>query len=132
MGIELRAHSLVMNDSVCFNPTMRFYKTFVAVLLVLFSIGTVHAATMGVTMAFATVQDAPAMHCHEMDGHAGDDHAKPHQANACASCVACVPMMSAQSPCHTLPKATAAQNPHSEASYASFIGKLPHRPPISA
>jgi hypothetical protein len=119
---------------MCFNSIMRFYRTFAALLLVLFSIGTVHAASMGIAVQFAATQDAPVMHCHDMGDNAehGDHHVKPHQGNACTSCAACVPMMFSQAAWRTFAGNQTEENPHNEASYASFIGKLPHRPPISA
>lgn len=119
---------------MCSNKRMRSYRTFVALLLVLFSIGTVHAASIGIAMSFAAAQDAPVMHCHAMGDQAehGDHHVKPHPGNACTSCAACVPMMPSQACWHTFSGEQSAENPHDEASYASVIGKLPHRPPISA
>lgn len=112
---------------------MRFYRLFVILLLVLFCIGTVHAASMGVAMQLSDVQDAAVMHCHDTSGDDdGHDHAKPHHGNFCTSCAACVPMLTGASRVLPAFDSIPAHNPHREASYASFIGKLPHRPPISA
>jgi hypothetical protein len=111
---------------------MRVYRSFVAVLLVLFSIGTVHAAAMGVTMKLQAAPESPVMHCHDIDPDAGDNHAKPHHGNICTSCAACVPqLMLVVTVLPALP-AHPTQNPHSEASYFLFIAKLLHRPPIAA
>jgi len=111
---------------------MRIYRLFVAVLLVLFSIGTVHAVAMGVTMKLQVVPGSPVMHCHDIDLDAGDNHAKLHHGNICNSCAACLPLlMLAVTVLPALP-AHPAQNPHSEASYFLFIAKLLHRPPIAA
>jgi hypothetical protein len=113
---------------------MRFFRTFVALLLVLFSIGTVHAASMGITMSFATAQDAPVMHCHNMGDQTehGNHHSKSHPGNVCTSCAACIPMMLSQVIWHAFAGEQSAENSHDEASYTSFIDKLPHRPPISS
>lgn len=119
---------------MCFNQHMRVYRLFVAIMLVLFSIGTVHAASMGVAMQFSSAQDMAAMHCHDMDGDgdSGDNHAKPHHGNLCNSCAACVPVLVVASGSFRAYSAVPAQNPHVEASYTAFVGKLRHRPPISA
>jgi hypothetical protein len=125
---------IVIANSMCSNSIMCFYRTFAVLLLVLFSIGTVHAASMGIAVQFIATQDAPVMHCHDMGDQAehGDNHVKPHQGNACTSCAACVPMMLSQATWCAFAGIQTEENPHDEASYASFIGKLPHRPPISA
>jgi len=103
-------------------------------LLVLFCIGTVHAATMGMAMPISATQDTAAMHCHEPGDEAGhgDTHIKPHPGHACVSCAACVPMMLSEAAWRAAPGAASEKNPHREASYASFISKLLHRPPIFA
>ena len=104
-------------------------------LLALFCVGTVHAASMGIGMQFSAGQDTTMAHCHDMGGDDmdhGDGHAKPHHGNLCSTCSACVPMLVGLFA--TLPVSTAAPalNPHREASYPAFVGRLQHRPPISA
>lgn len=121
--------------ALCFNQRMRFYRLFVTLMLALFCVGTVHAASMGITMQLSSAQGTAMAHCHDMDGSAdhGDSHAKPHHGNFCQSCSACCASMLVGQSYLPLVLATApAHDPHREASYLSFVGKLLHRPPISA
>ncbi|HQR50290.1 MAG TPA: hypothetical protein PKW44_01480 [Methylophilaceae bacterium] len=96
--------------------------------LVLFCIGTVQAASMGIGVA--PVQDAPATHCHDMGGGDSHDHVKPHAVADCHCCPACLPGLAAAiTPVIPLTASIVAVAP--QAHYLSPIGILPLRPPIS-
>jgi hypothetical protein len=108
---------------------MHFHRLFIALLLTLFCISTVQAASMGV--AVATAQGAPATHCHDMGGADGHDHGKSHAVADCHCCPACLPGLVAATP-PVLPRTPPVLAAAPQAHYLSPVGILPLRPPICA
>lgn len=111
---------------------MGIKRFLIAIMLLLFGAVTVHAAALGVAMQLPAAPDAAVVvHCH--DAGAGDDAtAHPHPGTVCASCAACLPLLTAPAVLVLALPAHPALHPHSEASYFTFVGTPPHRPPISA
>ncbi len=111
---------------------MRIKRFLMGLLLVLFGIATVHAAVMGVTMPVPAAPDHAVMPCHGADGGEDGLPAPSHHGAPCITCAACLPPLAVTATVVPGVPVRPEQNPHGEASYFSFVGTPPHRPPISA
>ena len=102
-------------------------------LLAMFMADVVQAAPLGLAMQLLDGKGTHAVHCdgHEHDaGNPAPDAPKQHKAD-CHACFGCVSMLPFMQPFFAVHPVGEMLQPKPEASYFTYVGAPPQRPPIS-